>query len=80
MWATLNITKTTLVVSKTLTARADISDSHKQYPQVGLALVSCPCHVGGRPTLCIVLQGPGVGASGTESTDRLPAVEVLKMG
>ena len=59
MWIALNITKTTLVVSKTLTARADISDSHKRYPQVGLALVSHPCHVGGRPTSRVVLQGPG---------------------
>ena len=32
MWIALNNTKTTLVVFKTLTVCADISDSHKQYP------------------------------------------------
>ena len=51
----LNNTKTTLVVFKSLTARADIPELHKQLPQVGLAQVSCPCHVGGRPTSRIVL-------------------------
>ena len=76
----LNITKTTLVACKTLTAHADISELYKQYPQVGLVLVSRPCHVGRCPTSHIVLQGPGAGARGTDSTDRLPAAEVLKMG
>ena len=40
-WFTLNITKTTLVVFKSLTARADISESYKRLPRKGLALVCC---------------------------------------
>ena len=63
----LNITKTTLVACKTLTARADILELYKRYPQVGLALVSRPCNVGQRRTSRVALQGPGAGASGTDS-------------
>ena len=77
MWIALNITKTTLVVSKTLTAHADILDSHKRYPKVGLALVSRPCHVGGHPTSRVVLQGPGACTCGMDSVDRSPGVEVF---
>ena len=51
----LNNTKTTLVVSKSLTAHVDISDLHKWYPQVGLVLVRCPCHVGQRQTSRVAL-------------------------
>ena len=76
----LNNTKTTLVVFKSLTARADISELYKQLPRVGLVLVCCPCHVGGRPTSRVALQGPGVGARGTGCADRPPGVEAFKMG
>ena len=76
----LNNTKTTLVVFKSLTARADISELYKRLPRVGLVLVRRPCHVGGRPTSRVVLQGPGAGARGTECADRSPAAEVLKTG
>ena len=76
----LNNTKTTLVVFKSLTARADISELYKRLPRVGLVLVRHPCHVGGRPTSRVALQGPGAGAHGTECTDRSPAAEVLKTG
>jgi hypothetical protein len=76
----LNNTKTTLVVFKSLTARADISELYKQLPRVGLVLVRRPCHVGGRPTSCVALQGPGVGARGTECVDRPPRAEAFKMG
>ena len=62
----LNITKTTLVVFKSLTTRADISELYKRLPRVGLVLVHCPCHVGGHPTLRVTLQGPGAGTSGME--------------
>ena len=65
----LNNSKTTLVVCKTLTVHTDISESYKQLPQVGLALVSRPCHVGQHWTLCVTLQGPRAGMSGTECTD-----------
>ena len=74
----LNNTKTTLVVSKSLTAHADISELYKQLPRVGLVLVRRPCHVGGRPTSRVALQGPGAGTRGTECADRSPAAEVLK--
>ena len=77
---TLNNTETTLVVFKSLTARADISELYKQLPRVGLVLVRRPCHVGGRPTSCVALQGPGVGARGTECVDRPPRAEAFKMG
>ena len=73
----LNITKTTLVVCKTLTARVDISESYKRLPQVGLALVSCSCHVGGRPTSRVTLQGPGARTCRTDSADRSPGAEVF---
>ena len=73
----LNNTKTTLVVFKSLTARADISELYKQLPRVGLVLVRRPCHVGGRPTSRVVLQGPGAGARGTECADRSPGAEVF---
>ena len=76
----LNNTKTTLVVFKSLTARADISELYKQLPRVGLVLVRHPCHVGGRPTSCVALQGPGAGARGTECVDQPPGVEAFKMG
>ena len=76
----LNNTKTTLVVFKSLTARADISELYKQLPRVGLVLVRRPCNVGGRPTSRVTLQGPGAGARGTECVDRLPGVEAFKMG
>ena len=76
----LNNTKTTLVVFKSLTARADISELYKRLPRVGLALVRRPCHVGGRPTSRVTLQGPGAGARGTGYADRLPGAEVLKTG
>ena len=66
---TLNNTKTTLVVFKSLTARADISELYKQLPRVGLVLVRRPCHIGGRPTSRVTLQGPGVGTCGTECAD-----------
>ena len=73
----LNNTKTTLVVFKSLTARADISGLYKRLPRVGLVLVRRPCHVGGCPTSCVALQGPGVGARGTECADRSPGAEVF---
>ena len=76
----LNNTKTTLVVFKSLTVRADISELYKQLPRVELVLVRRPCHVGGHPMLRIALQGPGAGARGTECADRSPAAEVLKTG
>ena len=76
----LNNTKSTLVVFKSLTARADILELYKRLPRVGLALVRRPCHVGGRPTSHVALQGPGAGARGTECADRSPAAEVLKTG
>ena len=79
-WIALNNTKTTLVVFKSLTARVDISELYKRLPRVGLVLVRCPCHVGGRPTPRVALQGPGAGAHGTECADRSPAAEVLKTG
>ena len=41
----LNNTKTTLVVFKSLTARADISELYKRLPRVGLVLVRRPCHI-----------------------------------
>ena len=58
---TLNNTKTTLVVFKSLTAHADISKLYKQLPRVGLAQVGRPCHIGGRPTSHVTLQGPRAG-------------------
>ena len=73
----LNNTKTTLVVFKFLTARADISESYKRLPRVGLVLVRRPCHVGGCPTSRVALQGPGAGARGTGCADRSPRVEVF---
>ena len=76
----LNNTKTTLVVCKTLTAHADILELYKQLPRVGLALVSCPCHVGQHPTSRVALQGPGAGMHRTECVDRSPVAEVLKTG
>ena len=79
-WIALNNTKTTLVVFKSLTARADISELYKQLPRVGLVLVCRPCHVGGRLTSRITLQGPGAGTCRTECADRSPVVEVLKTG
>ena len=66
---TLNNTKTTLVVFKSLTVRADISELYKRLPQVGIVQVGRPCHVGGRPTLRVALQGPGAGARGMDSAD-----------
>ena len=77
---TLNNTKTTLVVFKSLTARADILELHKQLPRVGLVQVSRPCHVGGRPTSRVALQGPGVGTCRTGCADRPPRAEVFKTG
>ena len=65
----LNNTKTTLVVFKSLTASADISELYKQLPRVGLVLVRCPCHVGGCPTSHVALQGPGAGTRGTGCVD-----------
>ena len=79
-WVTLNITKATLVVFKSLTACVDILELYKRLPQVGLVLVSRPCHVGGRPTSHIALQGPGAGVRIMDSADRSPGAEVLKMG
>ena len=76
----LNNTKTTLVVFKSLTARADISELYKRLPRVGLVLVRRPCHVGGCPMSHVMLQGPGAGTRGTECADRLPVAEVLKTG
>ena len=73
----LNNTKTTLVVFKSLTARVDISELYKQLPRVRLVLVRRPCHVGGRSTSHVVLQGPGAGARGTECADRSPGAEVF---
>ena len=75
-----NNTKTTLVVFKSLTVRADISELYKQLPQVGIAQVGRPCHVGGRPRSRVALQGPGVGARRTDCADRLPRAEVFKTG
>ena len=74
----LNNTKATLVVSKTLTARADILDLHKRLPWVGLALVSRPCHIGQHPMSCVVLQGPGAGVCGMDIADRSPTAEDSK--
>ena len=76
----LNNTKTTLVVFKSHTARADNSELYKQLPRVGLVLVRRPCHVGGRPMSRVALQGPGAGARRTECTDRSPGAEVFKTG
>ena len=76
----LNNTKTTLVVFKSLTARADNSEWYKRLPRVGLVLVRRPCHVGGRPMSCVTLQGPGAGMRGTECADQSPAAEVFKTG
>ena len=76
----LNNTKTTLVVFKSLTARADISELYKQLPRVGLVLVHRPCHVGGHLTSRIALQGPGAGACGTGCADRPPGAEAFKTG
>ena len=73
----LNNTKTTLVVFKSLTARADILELYKRPPRVGIALVHCPCHVGQHPTSRIALQGPGAGARRTECADRSLVAEVL---
>ena len=73
----LNNTKTTLVVFKSLTAHADISELYKRLPRVGLVLVCRPCHVGGRPTSRVTLQGPGAGARGTGCADRSPRAEVF---
>ena len=73
----LNNTKTTLVVFKSLTTRADISELYKRLPRVGLVLVRRPCHVGGRSTSRIALQGPGAGTRGTECADRSPGAEVF---
>ena len=75
-----NNTKTTLVVFKSLTACVDILELYKRLPRVGIAQVGRPCHVGGRPTLHVTLQGPGVGARETDCADRPPGVEVFKMG
>ena len=73
----LNNTKTTLVVFKSLTARADISELYKRLPRVGLVLVRRPCHVGGRSMSRVALQGPGAGTRRTECTDRSPGAEVF---
>ena len=73
----LNNTKTTLVVFKSLTARVDISELYKRLPRVGLVLVRRPCHVGGRSTSRVALQGPGVGARRMECADRSPGAEVF---
>ena len=77
---TLNNTKTTLVVFKSLTTRADIPELYKQLPRVGLVLVRRPCHVGGRLTSRVALQGPGVGARGTGCADQPPRAEAFKTG
>ena len=79
-WIALNNTKTTLVVFKSLTAHADISELYKQLPRVGLAQVGRPCHVGGRLTSHVALQGPRAGARRTGCADRPPGVEVFKTG
>ena len=76
----LNNTKTTLVVFKSLTARVDISELYKRLPRVGLVLVRRPCHVGGRPTSRVALQGPGAGVRGTGCADRSPGAEAFKTG
>ena len=73
----LNNTKTTLVVFKSLTVRVDIPELHKQLPRVGLVQVSRPCHIGGRPTSRVALQGPGAGTRGTECADRSPGAKVF---
>ena len=80
MQITLNNTKTTLVVFKSLTARVDIPELYKRLPRVGLVLVRCPCHVGGRPMSRVALQGPGAGAHGMGCADRPPRAEVFKTG
>ena len=76
----LNNTKTTLVVFKSLTVRADISELYKRLPQVGIVQVGRPCHVGGHPMLRIALQGPGAGARRMGCMDRPPRAEVFKTG
>ena len=76
-WIALNNTKTTLVVFRSLTVRADISELYKRLSQVGLVSVRHPCHVGGCPTSHVVLQGPGAGAHGTECADQPPGAEVF---
>ena len=73
----LNNTKTTLVVFKSLTVRVDILELYKQLPRVGLVLVRRPCHVGGRSTSRVALQGPGAGAHGTGCADQSPRAEVF---
>ena len=73
----LNNTKTTLVVFKSLTARVDISELYKRLPRVGLVLVRRPCHVGGRSTSRVALQGPGAGTRRMECADRSPGAEVF---
>ena len=75
-----NNTKTTLVVFKSLTVRADISELYKRLPRVEIAQVGRPCHVGGRPMSRVALQGPGVGARGTDCADQPPGAEVFKTG
>ena len=75
-----NNTKTTLVVFKSLTARADILELYKQLPRVGMAQVGRPCHVGGCLMSRVALQGPGAGACRTDCADRPPGAEVFKTG
>ena len=80
VWIALNNTKTTLVVFKSLTACADISELYKRLPRVGLVLVRRPCHVGGHPTSRVTLQGPGAGVRGMGCADRSPRAEAFKTG
>ena len=61
-WIALNNTKSNLGGFKALKVHAGIPDAHKRRPQWGLVLPSRPCHVGGRPTSRVMLQGPGAGA------------------
>ena len=49
-------------------------------PQVRLALVSRPCHIGQRLMSRVTLQGPRAGMCRMECADWSPVVEVLKMG
>jgi hypothetical protein len=76
----LNNTKSDLGSFKALKARAGIPDAHKRRPQWGLVLPSRPCHVGGRPTSRVALQGPGAGAKRSDDSGRSAAPERTKIG
>jgi hypothetical protein len=76
----LNNTKSDLGGFKALKAHVGIPDAHKRRPQWGLVLPSRPCHVGGRPTSHVALQGPGAGAKRSDNSGRSAALERPKIG